>query len=144
MLLHPSARGRWIVAAGAGLLVLACLLKWWQIGGEAGGLSARSDIGLSDGRGFLIFLAAVATLLLVTLPYAAATPVAIDHPIVYLSLFLVMLGAYAWRTIGLIVEQSVSILPIPPQNGPGYWLAGIGLVIYARGVFELFELHRRR
>jgi hypothetical protein len=53
-----------------------------------------------------------------------------------------MLGAYVWRTIGLMFEQSVSILPFPPQNGPGFWLAGIGLAIYARGTLELFEAHR--
>jgi hypothetical protein len=143
MLLHPSSRGRWIVAAGAVVLIVACLLQWWQIGGEPGQLSQRGDIGLSDGRGFLIFLAAIATLLLVSLPYAAERPIPIDQPIVYLSLLVIMAGAFAWRTLGLIIEQSVSILPFPPQRGPGYWLAIVGLLIFARGVFELFEAHRK-
>lgn len=140
---NPASRGRWIVAASAAILILACLMQWWQIGGEPGQLSQQSAIGLSDGRVFLIFLMAIATLLLIALPFAAEMPVAIDHPIVYLALFVVTFGAYVWRTIGLIVEQSINLLPFPPQRGLGFWLAGVGLLVFARGTFELFEARRR-
>jgi integral membrane sensor domain MASE1 len=140
---NPSNRGRWLVAAAAVILIVACLMQWWQIGGEAGHLSQRNDVGLSDGRGFLIFLLSITTLLLLTLPYATDRPVAIDHPVVYLVLLLVMFGAFIWRTVGLILEQDVNLLPFPPQRGPGYWLAALGLAVFARGVFELFDQRRR-
>jgi hypothetical protein len=140
---YPSNRGRWIIGIAAIMLVVACLLQWWQIGGEAGDLPQRSDAGIADGRGFIIFMAAIATLLLLSLPYAATRPIAIDHPIMYLALLLVMLVAFIWRTVGLIVEQSVNLLPFPPQHGLGYWLAALGLAVFARGVFEMSEAHRR-
>jgi hypothetical protein len=35
-------------------------------------------------------------------------------------------------------------LPFPPQLGPGLWLAAVGIIVLARGAFELFEERRRR
>ena len=55
-----AGRGRVVVAAGAIILIAACFLQWWQMGGGPG-LPELKDIGISDGRVLLIFLAATAS-----------------------------------------------------------------------------------
>jgi len=119
----------------------ATFLQWWQIGGGPGELPQRSGVGISDGRVLLIFLAAVASLLLVTLPFASERPIAIDHPLAYLILIVVMLIGYVLRLADLAGH---SLLPWPPQRGIGVWLIAAGFVLFARGAFEVFEERRRR
>ena len=144
---NPVQGGRWVVTVGAIVIVAACLIQWWQLGGGPGELPSRSDVGISDGRGFILFLAAVATLLLGTLPYAAEGPIAIDRPISYLFLFGIAFVAYVVRAISMYQQSLILYLgqtpPIQPLRGPGFWLAAIGLVIFARGVFDLWEARRR-
>jgi len=134
-------RGRWIVTIGAIVLVGSSMLPWWQIGGGVGELSTQSGVGISDGRVFLMFIVAVASLLLVTLPFASEKPIPIDHPVVYLALLAVATGAYVWRLVLLV---QILLVPWPPTRGWGLWLAAVGLLLYARGVFEVFEERRRR
>jgi len=136
-----AARGRWIVAIGTIVLVGSSLLQWWQVGGGPGELSVRSDIGISDGRVFLMFLAAIACLLLVTLPFASKKPVSIDHPVTYLGLFGVAVLGYALRVADLAQQR---LVPWPPMLGVGFWLAAVGLALLGRGVFEVFKERRRR
>jgi hypothetical protein len=143
----PTQRGRWIVTVGAIVIVASCLLQWWQLGGAPGELSARTDIGISDGRGFVLFLAAVATLLLITLPYAAEAPIAIDRPASFLLLLGIAFVAYCARAFAML--QAGLLLytgqtpPIQPLRGPGFWMAALGLIVFGRGVFELWEARRR-
>ena len=146
----PIQRGRWVVTVGALVIIAASFLQWWQLGGGKDELPARSDIGLGsqlDGFGFLFFLVAVATLLLITLPYAAEGPVAIDRPVSFVALLGVAFVAYALRTITMLQEGLLLYTgqtpPIQPLRGPGYWIGALGLVIFARGVFELWEARRR-
>jgi hypothetical protein len=146
-----ATRGHWLVAIGAIVIVGSTMLQWWQIGGGPGELAQTSGIGIADGRVFLMFLLSVASLLLVTLPFASEKPVPIDHPVSYLALFATMLIAYFWRLVGLAQIQlkpwpvvQTQLLPWPPQRGVGLWLAAVGLVVFARGVFEVFEERRRR
>ena len=143
----PIQSGRWVVTVGAIVIVASTLMQWWQLGGGPGELPAQSDVGISDGRGFLLFLAAVATLLLITLPYAAEAPIAIDRPISYLLLFGVALVAYCLRVVEMLQDGLLLYTgqtpPIQPLRGPGFWVAALGLLILARGVFELWEARRR-
>jgi hypothetical protein len=144
-----ATRGHWLVAIGAIVIVGATMLQWWQIGGGTGELPRTTGMGISDGRVFLMFLASMASLLLVTLPFASEKPVAIDHPLVYLALFGALVVGYVLRLLTLIQLQVSPFswdggLIWPPQRGPGFWLAGVGLLIFARGVFEVFEERRLR
>jgi len=143
----PIQGGRWVVTVGALVILVACFLQWWELGGGPGELPAQSNIGISNGFGFVLFLASVATLLLIALPYAAEGPVAIDRPLSYLLLFGLAFSAYALRTIAMIEEHLILYIgqtpPIQPLRGPGYWIAAVGLVVFARGVFELWEARRR-
>jgi hypothetical protein len=150
---HTSAtRGHWLVAIGAIVIVGASMLQWWQIGGGPGELPKTTGIGISDGRVFLMFLASVASLLLVTLPFASEKPISIDHPLSYLILFGLLGTGYLLRLISLAKIQFTpgpsfgqgSLVPWPPQQGVGFWLAAVGLVLFARGVFEVFEERSRR
>jgi hypothetical protein len=135
----PAARGRLVVVLGAIILIAACFLQWWQQGGGPGELPQRADIGISDGRVLLIFLAATASLFLVTLPMASEAPVAIDHPLSYVLLLLIAAIGFVLRLIDLIQHE---VLPIPPLRGPGFWVALVGLLILARGVFEVVDSRR--
>ncbi len=143
---NPVARGRWIVTVGAVVIVASCFLQWWRLGGGPGELAATTGIGVAD-KGMVLFVAAVLTLLLITLPYAAGSPVAIDRPISFVVLLLVAFGAFVWRVFDML--QSGLLLytgqtpPIQPLRGPGFWVAIVGLGIMARGVFELWEARRR-
>jgi hypothetical protein len=152
---NPIQRGRWVVTAGAVVIVASCLLQWWRLGGGPGELSAISGIGLapagsSDPSGILglvLFLSAIATLLLITLPYAAESPMSIDRPVSYLLLLGVAVVAYVARIFtmlgsGLLLYAGQTP-PIQPLRGPGFWLAAVGLMIFARGVFEFWEARRR-
>jgi hypothetical protein len=127
---------RWILAIGSILVLGSCFLQWWQIGGGAAELPQNADIGISDGRVFLMFLVAVATLLLLTLPYAANRQMSIDGPISYLILLIVALAGFGLRALSL--AQDV-ILPIPPTRGLGFWIAALGLALMARGVWGLWQ-----
>ena len=144
---NPVQGGRWVVTIGAIVIIASTLLQWWQLGGGQGELPAQSAVGISDGRGFLLFLAAVATLLLITLPYAAEAPIAIDRPLSYVLLLGVAFVAYCLRIIEMLQDGLLLYTgqtpPIQPLRGPGFWLAAVGLLIFARGVFELWEARRR-
>jgi hypothetical protein len=137
-----STRGHWLIAIGAILIVGATMLQWWQIGGGPGELPAVKGVGIADGRVFLgMFVPSVAALLLVTLPFVSEKPIAIDHPLVYLAFFATILIGYGWYLFYLYQKQ---ILPWPPQQGIGPWIAAAGMVLFARGIFEVFEEGRRR
>jgi hypothetical protein len=138
---HTSAsRGRWIVTIGAILVVGSCFLQWWQTGGETG-LPPLGANGFSSTTGgvFPMFLAAVATLLLITLPFASEKPIAIDHPLSYLLLLAIIAAGYL-LSAAILIQKGL----VPWQVGPGFWLAAIGMLIMARGVFEFYEERRRR
>lgn len=146
-----ATRGHWLVAIGAIVIVGSSMLQWWQIGGGPGELPQTAGTGISDGRVFLMFLASVASLLLVTLPFASEKPIAIDHPLVYLAIFATLVFAYIWRLVDLLkivvapcCSMTPTLMPWPPQRGIGFWVAAVGLVLFSRGVFEVFEERRRR
>jgi hypothetical protein len=143
---NPVQRGRWVVTVGAIVIIVSCFLQWWRLGGGPGELAATTGIGIAD-QGLIMFVAAVLTLLLITLPYASQAPLAIDRPISFLLLFGAAIVAFIWRVYDML--QSGLLLytgqtpPIQPLRGPGFWLALVGLVVFARGVFELWEARRR-
>jgi len=74
-------------------------------------------------------------------PFASEKPIPIDHPVVYLGLLALAIFAYVWRVILL---AQLLLVPWPPQRGVGFWLAAVGLILLARGVFEVFEERRQR
>jgi hypothetical protein len=134
-----AGRGRLVVAVGAIVLIAACFLQWWEMGGGQG-LPELKDIGISDGRVLLIFIAATASLFLLTLPLASESAVAIDHPLSFVVLLVAAAAGFLLRLLSF-VQQPVAF-PFPPLKGPGFWIAAVGLLIFARGVFEVVDSRR--
>jgi len=137
---RPLGGGRTMAAVAGVVILIGCVLPWWQLeqpGG--GGLPPLSGNGL-EASGILALLAGVATLLLVALPYAVGDrPTPIDRWEAYAFLAVVGWVGLGWRVIdlfGLGAFRFVDPLDVV-TNGPGLWVTGIGLVILSRAAFVM-------
>ena len=134
---RPLGRARTLAAIASVALLIGCLLPWWTVGGD-GGLPARSGNAF-DGTGILVFLAAVASLALLTLPYAAERPIGADRWPAY-AMFVV--GGWIgllwrvfdlWRSGAFTVHDPAEIL----TRMPGLWLVAIGLALLSRAAYDV-------
>ena len=137
---YPLGRGRWTATAAAIVLLIGCVLPWYTAGGQVGGLPPVTGNAF-ESSGILVFLVALATLALVTLPYAAGDrPVGLDRWPPYLILFLVGLIGVLLRAVDLWGR-------IPslgwPDRSPGLWLGAVGLLLLARATFEIAQSPER-
>jgi hypothetical protein len=138
MSLHrrPLGRGRWVAAISAILVVIGCALPWFRAGG-AEGIPALVGNGFS-GPGILSFLAALATLALVALPYAMGDrPVAVDRWWVYALLAGIAALGVLLRSIAIALDSG-GFGTMLPDRAPGIWLAAAGVVGLAFATAELF------
>lgn len=131
--------GRRLAILGALAILVGCVLPWYSLGGD-GGLP-RETFGAFDGPGILPFVAAIATLALVALPYAAGErPVGIDRGLVYgLLATVAVAGVLLW--IPNVLGAPIGLLP---DRAPGYWVTVVGAIILARGAFEVATERPRR
>jgi hypothetical protein len=133
---------------GALVVLAGCFLPWYRVGGEPGGLSAVVDNGF-EGIGILSFIAAIAILALVALPYAMGDrPVGVDRGLAYVLLALLALaGVLAWpvqffnEPVPFFGELLAGLLP---DRAPGWWMALLGVVILGRAAFEIVQEPARR
>jgi hypothetical protein len=130
---RPLGRGRRLAAASAVVVLIGSLLPWWTVGG-ADGLPPISGNAF-EASGILVFMAALATLALVTLPFASERPIAVDRWPAYLIVLAVALVGYVLRAGGLIVEGPLASLR--PDRAPGLYVVAIGLAALARAAFEI-------
>jgi hypothetical protein len=129
---RPLGRGRQLAALAAIVIVVACLLPWWGFGG-GDGLPARSGNAF-EGSGILVFFVALATVALLALPYAAGdVPVAIDRPLSFTILVVVGWLGLAIRAVDLWALGALGL----PDRAPGLWLAGLGLIVLSRAVYDI-------
>ena len=135
---RPLGHGRTLAAIAGVLMVVGCVLPWWKLGGESG-ITAISGNGF-EGSGFIVFLVGIASLALVALPYAAGDrPLSIDRWLSFLILSVAGWVGFGVRFIGLSILQ-VFRFPDPIQiltNGPGLWLAVIGLIVLSRATYDV-------
>jgi hypothetical protein len=129
---RPLGRGRRLAALAAVIIVIGCLLPWWQVGGGTGEMPLFSENGFV-GSGILVFFTALATIALFTLPYATDRPVAIDRAVSYIALAVV---GWIGLAIRLVTLASVNVDAILPQRAPGLWLAALGLITLSRAAYE--------
>jgi len=134
---RPIGRARLLAALAAVVMVAGCLLPWWSVGGTEG-LPALGGNGF-DGLGIVVFVVALATIALVTLPYARERPVAADRWPAY-----AILAGAGWIGFGLRILDLLALRAFlfdQPTDvftrGPGLWVVGIGLVMLARAAYEL-------
>jgi hypothetical protein len=130
---RPLGRGRRLAAVSAIVLLVGSLLPWWTVGG-ADGLPPMSGNAF-EASGILVFMAALATLALVTLPFASERPMAVDRWPAYLIVLALGLLGYVLRVVGLIVEGPIASLR--PDRAPGLYVVAIGLAGLARAAFEI-------
>ncbi|MEP6639811.1 MAG: hypothetical protein ABJC39_10720 [Chloroflexota bacterium] len=127
-----------MAALGGALMVVGCVLPWWQVGGTPG-ITAQSGNGL-EGSAILVFLAGIATLALLALPYAAGDrPVGLDRWLSFAILAVAGWIGVAWRVVELTLVGAFQF-GSPAQvltNGPGLWLAGIGLALLSRATYVM-------
>ena len=142
---RPLGRGRTLAAVSAPLMVIGCVLPWWEVGGSPG-IPVESGNGLA-GSSIVVFLVGALALALVALPYAAGDrPVGLDR---WLS-FAILAGAgwigLAWRIVDLTMIGAFQFNDPSDvlSNGPGVWLAAIGLVVLSRAAFDMAAEPARR
>jgi len=141
---RPVGRSRLLAAIGAIVAVVGCFLPWWTVGGR-NGLPVLSGTGF-ESLGILVFVAAIATLALVTLPYASERPVPADRWSSYAILAGVGWLGFAYRIVDLATQRAFSFNEPADivTRIPGLWLAGIGLIILARATYEMLQEPRLR
>ena len=142
---RPLGRGRSLSTLAGIIIVLGCVLQWWQVGGTPG-IPQHAENGF-PGSGIVIFLAGIATLALVALPYAAGDrPVGLDRWLSFAFLAVAGWIGFAWKIINLALigafqfAEPADVL----THGPGIWVAGLGLVILSRAVMEMAAEPARR
>jgi hypothetical protein len=141
---RPVGRSRLLAAIGAVLALAGCFLPWWTVGGE-NGLPVLSGTGF-ESFGILVFGASIATLALVTLPYASERPVPADRWSSYAIIAGIGWLGFAYRIVDLATMRAFSFAEPADfvTRIPGLWLAGIGLVILARATYEMLQEPRLR
>ena len=142
---RPVGRTRLLAAIGALVALAGCFLPWWTVGDPANGLPYLSGNAFAS-LGILVFGASIATLALVTLPYASERPVPADRWSTYAIFAALGWGGFAYRVIDLAGSSSFQFNePIEVVTRiPGLWLAGIGLFILARATYEMLKEPRLR
>lgn len=136
---RPLAGGRRLAAIGALVLVVGCLLPWYQVGGD-GGLPREVYRAFNYLPGVLAFLAGMATLALVVLPFAAERPVAIDRGLSFgILAAAAVIGILLWVPTGLAAPAGLL-----PDRAYGIWIAALGAILMARAAFEIGQEGPRR
>jgi hypothetical protein len=132
---YNLGRGRWLAAGAAVVLLIGCVLPWYTAGGTVGGLPPITGNAF-ESSGILVFLVALATLALVTLPYAAGDrPVGFDRWPPYLILLLVAVIGTLLRAFEIWSQHALGL----PDRSPGLWLVAVGLLLLARATFEISQ-----
>jgi hypothetical protein len=133
-----------MAAIGALVTLVGCFLPWWTKGGDLG-LTQLSGTAF-ESTGIIVFGAAIATLALVTLPYASERPVSADRWTSYALITAAAWVGFAYRIVELAALPAFSFGEPADivTRIPGLWLVGIGLVILTRAAYEMLQEPRLR
>ena len=133
-------RGRLVAAASALLILVGCALPWFRAGGSDGIPPIEGNA--FEGAGILVFLAALATLALVALPYAAGDrPMALDRWWAYAALALLAAVALVVRVAGVAAEAG-GLETMLPDRAPGLWLTAAGVIGLFFATAEIYGQRR--
>jgi hypothetical protein len=124
-------RGRLLIVVGSLVALAGLLPAWWLV--ERTNLTPLSANGF-QGIGIVIFLACLALLALVTLPFASRDgQSSLDRPAAYAVVGLAAVGSFLWRVFEISQSSGLSLSP----QAPGMWITGAGLLVVAWGVGDL-------
>ena len=137
MSLHrrPVGRGRILAALGAIVLVIGCVPPWFTKGDAALGIPQVSGNAF-DGPSIAVFLVALATLALITLPYASDRPVGLDRWWAYGALAVVGWAGMALRVADVALKPG-GLESLTPDRAPGLWITLVGLAILSRASWQI-------
>ena len=138
---RPLGNGRRLAMIGAIVLIVGCLLPWYTVGGD-GGLP-QLTMRAFDGTGIASFLAALATLALIALPYAAGDrPVGVDRGLSFAILAIVAVaGVLLFPFFSGVLDAPEGLLP---TKAFGYWISVLGAIILARAAYDIWLEPPRR
>jgi hypothetical protein len=127
---RPVSRGRRLAVVAAVIMLVGCALPWYTFVGDL----PLNPFRAFDGSGILVFVAALATLALVTLPYAAGDrPVGVDRWIAFgLLAGTALVGIALWPSSFL--DEPAGFLP---ERAPGFWIALLGTLVLVRATFDI-------
>jgi len=127
-----------LAAVGAVITLVGCVLPWWTVGGGTNQLSQLSGNAF-DSTGILVFVAALATIALVTLPYARERPVAADRWSSYAVIAGVGWIAFLYRLFDLLFAHALQFDVVADvlTRIPGLWVTVIGLIVLARSAYDM-------
>ncbi len=132
MIRRPVGIGRRLAVLAALVMLVGCVLPWWQLGG-GDGIPPISGNAF-EAIGIVVFVVAMATLAVVTLPYAAGDVAAnVDRWLAYTILTLVGWIALVIRAVDLFGQGALGL----PDRSPGMWLAAVGLVLLSRASYDV-------
>lgn len=124
-------RGRLLIGLGAIVAVIGSIPPWWTVGGTV--MPRVSGNGF-DGSGIIVFVAAVAMLALMVLPFATrAGESRLDRPLSYAVLGALAIGMFLLNVFEIYGEDKLGL----PDRALGLWLTGGGMALVAWGVAEL-------
>jgi hypothetical protein len=131
--------GRRLALVAGVLLVAGSVLPWYEVGG-ASGLPAIVYRAF-DGSGILCFLAGLAALALIALPYAMGDrPSPIDGGISFALLAVAaILGVLLW-----IPSVLADVSGLLPTRSYGFWITVVGAILLARSAYEIYLSPDRR
>jgi hypothetical protein len=115
------------------VMLVGCVLPWYAIGG--GSDLPMRQLNAFSGSGILVFIAALATIAVVALPYAAGDrPVSADRWPTYAILTVAAwVGAVYW-IVTLVGDTAPGLLP---DRAPGLWIAVAGTIALSRAVYDI-------
>ena len=87
-----------------------------------------------------MFFAALATIALVTLPYATDRPVPIDRGLSYVAIVAIGWIGFVLRAFDLFQVGALGL----PTTSPGLWVSAIGLGVLTRAAYEIVGERRDR
>jgi hypothetical protein len=132
---RPIGRGRTLGIVGAIVMLVGCVLPWYAVGG--GSDLPMRQLNAFSGSGILVFIAALATLAVVALPYAAGDrPVAIDRwPAYVLFAVAAWVGIVYW-VLSLVGDTAAGLFP---DRAPGLLIAVVGTVALSRAAYDIWR-----
>jgi hypothetical protein len=142
---RPVGRSRMLAALGAIAILVGCVLPWWTVGGAPGEITSLTGNAF-DSFGILVFVAALATIALITLPYARERPVPADRWVSYAVIAGIAWLAFLVRLVDLVLSRALQFdepLDVITRI-PGLWLTAIGLILLGRAAFDMWQAPSER